>query len=156
MQELLMKNERQEKIVEMVSKYTIETQEELISLLSQLGYDVTQATVSRDIRDLKISKILTSRGTYKYVLPKKPEGTNVRFKSALSESITKIDWALNQIIIKTYPGMAQAIAAAIDAIEDDSVLGCVAGDDSIIVVTRDIESAERVGADMRRLIRENN
>lgn len=151
-----MKNERQEKIVEMVEKYTIETQEELISLLSQLGYDVTQATVSRDIRDLKISKILTPRGTYKYVLPQKPEGTNVRFKSALSESITKIDWAMNQIIIKTYPGMAQAIAAAIDGIDDESVLGCVAGDDAIIVVTRDIESAERVGADMRRLIRENN
>ena len=151
-----MKNERQEKIVEMVEKYTIETQEELISLLSQLGYDVTQATVSRDIRDLMISKILTPRGTYKYVLPQKPEGTNVRFKSALSESITKIDWAMNQIIIKTYPGMAQAIAAAIDGIEDESVLGCVAGDDAIIVVTRDIESAERVGADMRRLIRENN
>ncbi len=151
-----MKNERQEKIVEMVGKYTIETQEELISLLAQLGFEVTQATVSRDIRDLKISKILTPRGTYKYVLPKKPEGSNVRFKSALSESITKIDWAMNQIIIKTYPGMAQAIAAAIDGIEDDSVLGCVAGDDSIIVVTRDIESAERVGADMRRLIRENN
>ena len=151
-----MKNERQEKIVEMVGKYTIETQEELISLLAQLGYDVTQATVSRDIRDLKISKILTPRGTYKYVLPKKPEGTNVRFKSALSESITKIDWAMNQIIIKTYPGMAQAIAAAIDGIEDESVLGCVAGDDAIIVVTRDIESAERVGSDMRRLIRENN
>lgn len=151
-----MKNERQEKIVEMVGKYTIETQEELISLLAQLGYDVTQATVSRDIRDLKISKILTPRGTYKYVLPKKPEGTNVRFKSALSESITKIDWAMNQIMIKTYPGMAQAIAAAIDVIEDESVLGCVAGDDAIIVVTRDIESAERVGSDMRRLIRENN
>lgn len=151
-----MKNERQEKIVEMVEKYTIETQEELISLLAQLGYDVTQATVSRDIRDLKISKILTPRGTYKYVLPKKPEGANVRFKSALSESITKIDWAMNQIIIKTYPGMAQAIAAAIDGIEDESVLGCVAGDDAIIVITRDIESAERVGADIRRLIRENN
>ncbi len=151
-----MKNERQENIVEMVGKYTIETQEELISLLAQLGYDVTQATVSRDIRDLKISKILTPRGTYKYVLPKKPEGSNVRFKSALSESITKIDWAMNQIIIKTYPGMAQAIAAAIDGIEDESVLGCVAGDDAIIVVTRDIESAERVGTDMRRLIRENN
>ena len=140
----------------MVEKYTIETQEELISLLAQLGYDVTQATVSRDIRDLKISKIITPRGTYKYVLPKKPEGANVRFKSALSESITKIDWAMNQIIIKTYPGMAQAIAAAIDGIEDESVLGCVAGDDAIIVITRDIESAERVGADIRRLIRENN
>ena len=151
-----MKNERQEKIVEMVGKYTIETQEELISLLAQLGFDVTQATVSRDIRDLKISKILTPRGTYKYVLPKKPEGGNVRFKSALSESIIKIDWAMNQIIIKTYPGMAQAIAAAIDGIEDESVLGCVAGDDAIIVVTRDVESAERVGIDLRRLIRENN
>ena len=152
----MLRSARHAKILELISHKEIETQEELISLLSQLGYDVTQATVSRDIRDLKISKILTPRGTYKYVLPQKPEGTNVRFKSALSESITKIDWAMNQIIIKTYPGMAQAIAAAIDGIEDESVLGCVAGDDAIIVITRDIESAERVGADMRRLIRENN
>lgn len=151
-----MKNERQEKILEMVGKYTIETQEELISLLSQLGFEVTQATVSRDIRDLKLSKIMTPRGTYKYVLPKNHEGTNVRFKSALSESITKIDYAMNQIVIKTFPGMAQAIAAAIDGIDDPNVLGCVAGDDAIIVVTRDPESAKAVSSDIRRLIRELN
>ena len=151
-----MKNERQDKILEMVEKYNIETQEELIYRLSLLGFEVTQATISRDIRDLKLTKIMTPRGVYKYVLPKNYDGSNFRFKSALSESITKVDWALNQIVIKTYPGMAQAIATAIDGIDDADVLGCVAGDDAIIVVSRDAESAERIGADIRRLIRELN
>jgi len=151
-----MKNERQDKILEMVEKYNIETQEELIYRLSLLGFEVTQATISRDIRDLKLTKIMTPRGVYKYVLPKNYDGSNFRFKSALSESITKVDWALNQIVIKTYPGMAQAIATAIDGIDDADVLGCVAGDDAIIVVSRDTESAERIGADIRRLIRELN
>ncbi|MBR2454356.1 MAG: arginine repressor [Clostridia bacterium] len=151
-----MKNERQDKILEMVEKYNIETQEELIYRLSLLGFEVTQATISRDIRDLKLTKIMTPRGVYKYVLPKNYDGSHFRFKSALSESITKVDWALNQIVIKTYPGMAQAIATAIDGIDDADVLGCVAGDDAIIVVLRDAESAERIGADIRRLIRELN
>ena len=151
-----MKNERQDKILEMVEKYNIETQEELIYRLSLLGFEVTQATISRDIRDLKLTKIMTPRGVYKYVLPKNYDGSHFRFKSALSESITKVDWALNQIVIKTYPGMAQAIATAIDGIDDADVLGCVAGDDAIIVVSRDAESAERIGADIRRLIRELN
>ena len=151
-----MKNERQDKILVMVEKYNIETQEELIYRLSLLGFEVTQATISRDIRDLKLTKIMTPRGVYKYVLPKNYDGSHFRFKSALSESITKVDWALNQIVIKTYPGMAQAIATAIDGIDDADVLGCVAGDDAIIVVLRDAESAERIGADIRRLIRELN
>ena len=151
-----MKNERQDKILEMVEKYNIETQEELIYRLSHLGFEVTQATISRDIRDLKLTKIMTPRGVYKYVLPKNYDGSNFRFKSALSESITKVDWAQNQIVIKTYPGMAQAIATAIDGIDDADVLGCVAGDDTIIVVLRDNDSASRIGADIRRLIRELN
>ena len=95
-----MKNERQDKILEMVEKYNIETQEELIYRLSLLGFEVTQATISRDIRDLKLTKIMTPRGVYKYVLPKNYDGSNFRFKSALSESITKVDWAQNQIVIK--------------------------------------------------------
>lgn len=151
-----MKNERQDKILEMVEKYNIETQEELIYRLSLLGFEVTQATISRDIRDLKLTKIMTPRGVYKYVLPKNYDGSNFRFKSALSESITKVDWAQNQIVIKTYPGMAQAIATAIDGIDDADVLGCVAGDDAIIVVCRDLDSAGRIGSDIRRLIRELN
>jgi len=149
-----MKNKRQDLILEMVERFNIETQEELIYRLAELGYDVTQATVSRDIRELKLSKIMTARGTYKYVLPKNYDGGNYRFKSALSESITKIDWAMNQIIIKTYPGMAQAIATAIDGIEDSDILGCVAGDDAIIVVTRSEEAAANVGANLRQMIRE--
>ena len=148
-----MKNERQDKILEMVEKYNIETQEELIYRLSLLGFEVTQATISRDIRDLKLTKIMTPRGVYKYVLPKNYDGSNFRFKSALSESITKVDWALNQIVIKTYPGMAQAVATGVDTMDNAGILGCVAGDDTIMVVTREEELAESIAKKIKYLIK---
>ena len=152
-----MKNKRQEKILELIAKYEIETHDDMISRLRDDGYNVTQATISRDMRELKLTKVLTSRGTYKYTVNNsRHHANNVKFNNAVVDSIVSVDYAGNNIVLKTYPGMAQAIAAAIDGIDDDSVLGCVAGDDAIIVVTRDIESAERVGVDLRRLIRENN
>ena len=77
----------------------------------------------------------------------------MKFKNALSESIVKVDWAMNQIIIKTFPGMAQAIATAIDGINDSQILGCVAGDDAIIVVTRTVSAAETLGPQLRQRIR---
>ena len=148
-----MKNKRQDKILEMVERYDIETQEELISRLRELGFDVTQATISRDIRELKLSKVMTSKGSYKYIVPQNYDGGNLKFKNALSESIVKVDWAMNQIIIKTFPGMAQAIATAIDGINDSQILGCVAGDDAIIVVTRTVSAAETLGPQLRQRIR---
>ncbi len=148
-----MKNKRQDKILEMVERYDIETQEELITRLRELGFDVTQATISRDIRELKITKVSTGKGGYKYVVPQNHEGGNKKFRNALSESIVKVDWAMNQIIIKTFPGMAQAIAAAIDGIDDQQILGCVAGDDAIIVVMRTVNAAETLGPQLRGRIR---
>ena len=147
-----MKNKRQDKILEMVERYDIETQEELITRLRELGFDVTQATISRDIRELKITKVSTGKGGYKYVVPQIYEGGNLKVQNALSESIVKVDWAMNQIIIKTFPGMAQAIAAAIDGIDDPQILGCVAGD-AIIVVMRTVSAAETLGPQLRQRIR---
>ena len=147
-----MKNKRQELILRLVEDNDIETQEELISRLNDAGYTVTQSTISRDIRALKLTKVTTAKGVYKYAAPRAYD-SGVRFRNTLSDSILKVDWAMNQIVIKTLPGMAQALATAIDEIERPDVLGCVAGDDTIIVVTRSPEAAAEVAGGVRDFIR---
>ena len=139
-----MKNKRHNAILEIIQKHTIETQEELIKMLRQAGYDVTQATVSRDIRELKLLKVMGDGGTYKYVASgtSASDDSNV-YSKAIEGSIRSVDVSLNNIVIKTYPGMANAVAAHIDSLHDSDILGCVAGDDCIIIVARDTQSAAR-------------
>ena len=133
-----MKRSRQEKMLELISRYEIDTQDELISRLRENGYDVTQATVSRDIRELKIAKMTTGKGTYRYVLPKQIDGASgMKFNSALIDSIVSVEHACNIVVLKTYPGLANAVAVGIDSMSLQEILGSVAGDDTIIVVTRD-------------------
>jgi transcriptional regulator of arginine metabolism len=146
-----MKVKRHNKILEIIENNNIETQEELIAKLKIAGYDVTQATVSRDIRELKLLKQMSDNGTYKYVVPKNNVSENQHvYSKALSNSIKSVDSSLNDIVIKTYPGMAQAVAAGIDALHEIDILGCVAGDDCIIIVTRDEDSATSIS---RRIIK---
>ncbi|MBQ8415550.1 MAG: arginine repressor [Clostridia bacterium] len=138
-----MKRNRQEKMMELISRYEIDTQDELIARLRENGYDVTQATVSRDIRELKIAKITTGKGTYRYVLPKQMEtGSGMKFNSSLIDSIVTVDHAANIVVLKTYPGLANAVAVGIDSMNMQQILGCVAGDDTIMVVSRDEECAK--------------
>ncbi len=134
-----MKKNRQEKMLELISRYEIDTQDELIARLRENGYDVTQATVSRDIRELKIAKMTTGKGTYRYVLPRQLDNSNVGMKlsAALVDSITRVDYAANIVVIRTYPGLANAVAVGIDSISLPEILGCVAGDDAIMIVVRD-------------------
>ena len=149
-----MKTRRQEQIIDIISKHEIETQEELINQLLKSGFDVTQATVSRDIRELKLVKVATRHGGYRYMLPPhKNVSMNVRFNSALAESIIRVDYAMNSIVIKTYPGLANAVATGIDGLNIPDILGCVAGDDTILIVTRTLESAEDISERIRELIR---
>ncbi len=149
-----MKTKRQEQIIDIISKHEIETQEELINELLKNGFDVTQATVSRDIRELKLVKVATGHGGYRYMLPPhKSTNMNVRFNSALAESIIHVDFALNNIVIKTYPGLANAVATGIDGLNISDILGCVAGDDTILVITRSVEVAEDISERIRELIR---
>ena len=137
-----MKNKRQEKILELIAKYEIETHDDMISRLRDDGYNVTQATISRDMRELKLTKVLTSRGTYKYTVNNsRHRANNVKFNNAVVDSIVSVDYAGNSIVLKTYPGMAQAVASSVDALSVESILGCVGGDDTIIIVTRDEESS---------------
>ena len=135
-----MKKGRQEKILELINKYEIETQDELMEFLSQEGYIVTQATVSRDIRDLDLVKVAMPGGSYKYVVSgvsKKQRGHAGNIHHAFANTVSGVRCAQNLIVIRTTPGMAQAIALTIDRIPDEDILGCVAGDDAIIVVTPD-------------------
>ena len=149
-----MKRIRQEKLLELISKYEIDTQDELIERLRESGFEVTQATVSRDIRELKLTKVLTGHGGYRYVLPPKDTGlAGSKLNRALLESIVALDLAMNIVVIKTHPGLAQAVAAGIDSLHMPEIVGSVAGDDTLINIARDIESAEIVCEKLKNLIK---
>lgn len=149
-----MKTQRQKRILELVSKYEIETQEDMMSRLQSEGFKVTQATVSRDLKEMKLTKTLTARGTYRYAANTTRHHTgNVKLNHAMVDSITHVEHSLNNVVIKTYPGLAQAVASGVDALNMHSILGCVAGDDTIIIVTRDIESAEEISETLTELMK---
>ena len=149
-----MKSSRHDKIIEIIGKYEVETQDDLIERLRNEGFNVTQATVSRDIRELKLSKISTARGTYRYVQSRRhPNETNVRFNNALIESILKVDFANNIIVLKTLPGLASAVATGIDSIHLTEILGSIAGDDTIMVVTRDSECAADISDKLKHMMK---
>ena len=140
-----MKSERQGRILELISKYEVETQEEMMELLQSEGFKVTQATVSRDLKELKLTKTLTARGTYRYAtLQSGRHRGNVKLNNAMVDSIIHVDYAMNNVIIKTLPGLAAAVASAIDGLNMHNMLGCVAGDDAIIIVTRDEASSTEI------------
>jgi transcriptional regulator of arginine metabolism len=149
-----MKTERQKRILELVGEHEIETQEELTARLREEGYTVTQATVSRDLKELKLSKATTAHGTYRYSLNMtKSAGEPVRLNHAMANSIVSIDFSLNNVVIKTYPGLAQAVASTVDGMRIADVLGCVAGDDTIILVTRSEESSAEISAQLQHMMK---
>ena len=149
-----MKRIRQEKLLELISKYEIDTQDELIERLRESGFEVTQATVSRDIRELNISKMTTGKGTYRYVLPKQTAPTsNMKFNSALIDALIHIDYACNIVVLKTHAGLANALAVGIDTMHLENILGCVAGDDTILLVSRSEEAARKIVDRFRGMIK---
>ena len=149
-----MKSQRQERILELVTKYEIETQEDMMSRLQSEGFKVTQATVSRDLKDLKLTKTLTARGTYRYSInPARQHVGAGKFNSAMVDSIIQVDHSLNNVVIKTYPGLAQAVASGVDALNMHSILGCVAGDDTILLVSRSESSARNIADRFRDMIK---
>jgi len=149
-----MKLKRQEKILEIISKYSVETQEELIDRLCEDGYEVTQATVSRDIRELKLTKVSTGHGAYRYMLPPQhePRGA-MKFTSTLIDSVVMVDYALNTVVIKTIPSLANPVAAGIDSMHSPEILGCVAGDDTVIVIVRDVDAAKEITDKIKAMIK---
>ncbi|MBO4981475.1 MAG: arginine repressor [Lachnospiraceae bacterium] len=136
-----MKRSRHQKIIDIIEKYHVETQEELAGHLKEAGYNVTQATISRDIRELKLSKIPTGDGRQKYVVLKQDDGhLGDKYIRVLRDGFVSMDMAQNILVVKTVSGMAMAVAAAIDALKLPEVVGCIAGDDTIMIAVPDVEA----------------
>ena len=148
-----MKIGRHAKIVDLISKYDIETQEELAERLAKEGYQVTQATISRDIRELKLTKISTNDGRQKYALMQNHGvGMNEKYLRVLSEGFVSMDMAQSILVVKTVSGMAMAVAVAIDAMHWPEVAGCIAGDDTIMCAIRTVEETTAVMEKIRRIV----
>ena len=137
-----MKVSRHAKIIELITQHDIETQEELAEYLEDAGFKVTQATVSRDIRDLKLTKM--DGGRQKYVILKPEEGMSEKYIRVLQDGYASMDMAQNILVVKTVSGMAMAVAAAIDAMKWNEVVGCIAGDDTIMCAIRSAEDTAAV------------
>lgn len=147
-----MKSERHSKIIELISKNNIETQEDLADALNHSGFNVTQATVSRDIRELKLTKMSINGERQKYVvLQSKENQMNEKYIRVLKDGFVSADMAQNILVIKTVPGMAMAVAAALDAMHWNEIVGSIAGDDTIMCAVRTVEDTFTVMKKINKL-----
>ena len=149
-----MKNSRQSMILEIITQENIETQEQLLARLQERGITSTQATISRDIKQMHLVKEPMGHGLYKYAVSGNRTKLNFaeKLRTIFRESITNIDYAQNIVVIKTMPGLASAAASAIDAMNMGVVLGTLAGDDTVFVVMRDSNSAAAFCGEIRSLL----
>ena len=141
-----LKEIRQKAILDLIENENIATQKELSKHLEEEGFVVTQATISRDIRELKLVKVANPNGTYHYAVgkPREKYQASHKFYSIFPASVYKVDYANNLVVIRCYTGMAQAVCATMDSLEWQGVVGSVSGDDTILVVMRDEESAKEL------------
>lgn len=148
-----MKSQRQAKIIEIISNRNIETQEQLLVALQDEGFRGTQATISRDIKELRIMKELTNLGTYRYTTVTSEVGNSFssRLNTIFRECVVKVDYAQNMIVIRTLPGLASAAGSAIDAMNMSPVVGTLAGDDTVMVVMRDNNAAAAFYGEIKNL-----
>ena len=149
-----MKSKRQAKIMEIISNRNVETQEQLLQELQSAGFRSTQATISRDIKELRIVKELTSFGTYRYTASTgdTPGTFSSKLNTIFRECITGFDYAQNIIVVRTMPGLASAAASAIDAMNMSVVVGTLAGDDTVMIVMRDNNAAAAFCGEIQNLL----
>ena len=149
-----MKTQRQAKILEIVTTRDVETQEQLLQELQDAGFYSTQATISRDIKELRIVKELTNFGTYRYTTSSKEvSGTfSTRLNTIFRECVTGFDYAQNIVVIHTLPGLASAAGSAVDAMNMSFVLGTLAGDDTVMIVMRDTNAAAAFCSEIKNLL----
>lgn len=148
-----MKTRRQSKILELIQKNDIETQEELSAYLVKEGYKVTQATVSRDIREMKLTKVALSNGRQKYVaLNDAREDMSEKYVRVFRDGFVSMDMAQNILVIKTVSGMASAVCAAIDAMQIHEIVGSIAGDDTIICAIRTVDDTVSIMKKLRKIV----
>ena len=149
-----MKSSRQEKILEIIASKDVETQGQLIDELSAKGVKSTQATLSRDIKELRLVKELTGAGKYRYVAASKDEMTDsdLRLKKIFRESVTSYATAQNILVIRTLPGLASAACAALDGMDIEGLVGTLAGDDTAFIAMKDREAAENLEKEIEKLL----
>ena len=150
----MVKSQRQAKIMEIISNQNVETQEQLLLLLQEAGFRCTQATISRDIKEMRIVKELTSLGSYRYTVSgNEIEGSfTSRLNTIFRECVVNFDYAQNIIVIRTLPGLASAAASAIDSMNMNAIVGSLAGDDTVMVVMRDNNAAAAFCGEIKNLI----
>lgn len=149
-----MKSQRQAKIMEIISKTNVETQEQLLELLQKEGFHGTQATISRDIKELRIVKELTSLGTYRYTIPTNEVSGSFtsRLNTIFKECVIGFDYAQNIIVVRTLPGLASAAGSAIDSMNLSTVVGSISGDDTVMIVMRDNNAAAAFCGEIKGLL----
>ncbi|MGE6629374.1 transcriptional regulator AhrC/ArgR [Bacillus sp. NPDC077027] len=147
------KGQRHIKIREIIASQDIETQDELVDILKADGYNITQATVSRDIKELHLVKVPTNNGSYKYSLPADQRFNPLsKLKRALMDAFIKMDAASHLIVLKTMPGNAQAIGALMDNLDWEEIMGTICGDDTILIICRAPEDTETVSTKILELL----
>lgn len=149
-----MKYNRHAKILDIIENYVVETQDDLADKLREMGMDVTQATISRDIKELRLVKVLSPNGKYRYsAMNSDTSNMNDRLLVIIKEAYVSCDYANNILVIKTLPGMAQAVAATLDALGWNDIVGTIAGDDTMMVVCRAEKIAEDLMDKITRMVR---
>ena len=149
-----MKSKRHEKILELIRDHDIETQEQLLQQLQESGFNTTQATISRDIKQLRIIKELGPNGTYRYSASAKPveHAFSSKLNIIFSQCVTSVDYAQNIIVIKTLPGLASAACAALDSMHIETLVGTLAGDDTAFLLMKDNTSADELFQEIEKLL----
>lgn len=149
-----MKSQRQAKILEIIANKNVETQEQLLAALQAEGFRGTQATISRDIKELRIVKELTSFGTYRYTVSNSDIGSSfsARLNTIFRECVISFDYAQNIIVVRTLPGLASAAGSAIDAMNLSTIVGSLAGDDTVMIVMRDTNAAATLCGEIKALL----
>ncbi|HIQ63361.1 MAG: arginine repressor [Christensenellales bacterium] len=149
-----MKRQRHREILEIISQESVETQEDLARRLRERGFEVTQATVSRDIKELRLLKVLTDEGSYRYAVAEKAEqGLTERLRRIFTETALHVDVAENLIVIKTLPGSAHAAAEMVDTMRWPETVGTLAGDNTILVIARDAQIAPALAERFRGMMK---
>ncbi len=147
------KTERQQKIIELIGAYNISTQTELTNKLVEMGYDVTQATISRDLQEMRIMKVTLPDGTYKYAASNDTDiKINDKLQNVFEQCLVSVDYANNLVVLKTISGAAQAVGYALDSFTWEEIVGSIAGDDTIMIVVRNEKSAKQLCAKLMKYL----
>ncbi len=149
-----MKNARQAEILNVIQTMDVETQEQLLAALRARGFTATQATISRDIKELRLVKELTGAGDYRYAVSdrKTPTASDVRLRNIFKEGVLSVDVAQNLVVVKTMPGLASAACSALDSMEIVGMVGSLAGDDTGILIMRDNTAAQQFSSEVHKLL----